>query len=472
MKMNKKILRSLLVVGTLAVLVGGATMAFFSDEEVSRGNTFTSGAIDLKVDSEAHYNGLVCKDGFWANECWKLEGTNFIVNGGFETPVVEHVAGWYIFGDIPGWIIEWESTATVYGGETRPTAALQEYHRGAASGWDPQEGNQYAELDTDWFGPDNSLNGEPALVRIYQEVATTPGVKYELDYYYSPRPGVSSANNELKVRVDGIEVATHARDGGSVTDWTLHDYEFIATGSSTKIEFAAGGDADSIGVFLDGIRLVEMECRSTFWELVGEPCGGTWAETDLGLEHKFFNYADVKPGDWGENTISLHVYDNDAYGCMYFDHLEDVELPLDQNGCTEPEEAAEGGDGCGPDGELAENIEVFMWEEMDGNNIWNLGEEQLMDDPESAMVALNGTVYPLANGEPIEACVTRYVGIYWCAGNINVNLDTNALTCDGAVMGNDAQTDQMTMDVRFYVEQARHNDGFTCDAHFANNADN
>ncbi len=39
----------------------------------------------------------------------------------------------------------------------------------------------------------------------------------------------------------------------------------------------------------------------------------TWTATDLGAEHKFFNFADVKPGDSGENTISLHVNDKDAW---------------------------------------------------------------------------------------------------------------------------------------------------------------
>src|SRR3990167_5464912 len=31
---------------------------------------------------------------------------------------------------------------------------------------------------------------------------------------------------------------------------------------------------------------------------------GTWTSTDL-TQEQFFHFLDVKPGDWGENTISL-----------------------------------------------------------------------------------------------------------------------------------------------------------------------
>ena len=45
------------------------------------------------------------------------------------------------------------------------------------------------------------------------------------------------------------------------------------------------------------------------------PCDGTWLPKNLGAE-KFFNFPDVKPGDQGEDTISLHVGTNDAYACV------------------------------------------------------------------------------------------------------------------------------------------------------------
>ena len=54
-----------------AAIVGG-TGAFFSDTETSTGNTFTAGAIDLTVDSQQHYNHMVCTPG-QAGSTWQPE---------------------------------------------------------------------------------------------------------------------------------------------------------------------------------------------------------------------------------------------------------------------------------------------------------------------------------------------------------------------------------------------------------------
>src|ERR1035437_3339451 len=70
----KKILLSVSMIAVAAVVVMGATGAFFSDTETSTGNTFTAGAIDLKVDSTQHYNGMICEpntgDGHAAGAYW------------------------------------------------------------------------------------------------------------------------------------------------------------------------------------------------------------------------------------------------------------------------------------------------------------------------------------------------------------------------------------------------------------------
>jgi predicted ribosomally synthesized peptide with SipW-like signal peptide len=49
-----------LIAGASAVILSGATGAFFSDTETSVGNTFAAGAIDLKIDNESYYNGNKC----------------------------------------------------------------------------------------------------------------------------------------------------------------------------------------------------------------------------------------------------------------------------------------------------------------------------------------------------------------------------------------------------------------------------
>ena len=47
--MNTKVLASLLVIGAIMAISGAGTWAYFSDEETSVGNTFTSGVIDIEL---------------------------------------------------------------------------------------------------------------------------------------------------------------------------------------------------------------------------------------------------------------------------------------------------------------------------------------------------------------------------------------------------------------------------------------
>lgn len=47
------------------VIASGATGSYFSDTETATGNTFTAGAIDLKVDNESYYNGAVSTSTSW-----------------------------------------------------------------------------------------------------------------------------------------------------------------------------------------------------------------------------------------------------------------------------------------------------------------------------------------------------------------------------------------------------------------------
>ncbi len=64
MKINmKKILISLSIIGIVAGVVVGGTIAFFNDTETSTGNVFTAGTIDLTIDSNgSSYNGQSLPD--------------------------------------------------------------------------------------------------------------------------------------------------------------------------------------------------------------------------------------------------------------------------------------------------------------------------------------------------------------------------------------------------------------------------
>lgn len=206
--------------------------------------------------------------------------------------------------------------------------------------------------------------------------------------------------------------------------------------------------------------------ESTRPDLIGDECDGTWAETDLGPTFQFFTLSDLKPGDEGENTLSLHVENNDAYMCAIIDNMSDDDL-----GLTEPEEEdGDLDDGVG-NGELANELRFFAWADNGtsegpvGNNVWDTGEPMLFSNEEGpASDVLDGVVYPMFTPETIALAgdTTTYVGLYWCYGDIEVDALTTTLTCDGEPVTNVSQTDQLTADISFYVEQARNNEGFEC----------
>jgi len=92
----------------------------------------------------------------------------------------------------------------------------------------------------------------------------------------------------------------------------------------------------------------------------GIPNAGHWDEKDLVAgTNKFFNFSDLKPGDFGEGTISLHVYDNDAWGKMLITNVVDT-----GNTCVDPETEVAADTDCynqsvgttEADGELRENL--------------------------------------------------------------------------------------------------------------------
>jgi len=262
---------------------------------------------------------------------------------------------------------------------------------------------------------------------------------------------------------------------------------FSDTETSTGNTFQAGG--------LD--LKVDSECHY-YQNGVNLGCGtgpgsGNWEESDLETGvHKFFNFSDIKPGDYGEDTVSLHVVGNDAWGRIIIDSIQDLE-----NDCLEPE--LPGDTSCttaNGDGELRENLKFFVWLDQgdtpgfngkeydghgdagEGDNVWNNNEPILI--PEISIDASGGTYniwevlrnyrqqidticiqYPendpdgdgktyngasgcqgLALDGRLVGSTTYYFGIGW--------------RLPGTV-GNEVQSDSLVADVTFEVEQHRNN---------------
>ena len=112
-------------------------------------------------------------------------------------------------------------------------------------------------------------------------------------------------------------------------------------------------------VFEAGALDLKIDYKSTYTRdrVVYE--GPHWEWKDLTTE-KFFELSDVKPGDKGEGTISLHVFDNNAWGCVNL-------LPTmnDDVSSTEPELKVdvENTDSIF-DGELAQNMQFRVWADI------------------------------------------------------------------------------------------------------------
>jgi len=450
---GKKILLSLMSVAAVSAVVFGVSRAFFSDTEKSTGNNFTAGAIDLKIDQTlASYNGKNCSE-----ECG-VTGPNILGNPSFEDNQVTDSSGWDVFNSgTPNldWKVEWApGQATSYGGQTRPETAKLEIQKDGSlpntgeipDSYKPAEGSQYAELDSDWNGHTGSLTGEPALVKIYQDIPTTSGKKYQLRFAHSPRPGTANGQNTMIVRWGGNVIATiPGGAGGAGTVWTTYTYQVQATSGTTRVEFEGGGLADSLGVFLDDTGLNEKTCSYTIEN--GE-CK-LWPLKDLDDTDFFWKFGDVKPGDYGRNVISYHVYDNDSWLCTSFTK-EDLE-----NTIIDPETKA--GDLTTPQGELSKYIEVFVWDD-DNDGVYEPGSESQI--VQGTLESLTG--FPLAEPPtPLVASNTKYIGIAWCFGDLTVD-GSGVFTCNGIGNQNDSQTDGLNETVSFYAEQARNNPNFKC----------
>jgi hypothetical protein len=153
---------------------------------------------------------------------------NLLTNGGFEHPRIPAGSS-RPFPSIPGWHL-------AFG----PDIELQNHVAG-----DPAAGSQFAELDSD------RSSG------IFQRVRTEPGRLYRLQLVASARPGTSAAENVLVVRWHRHVVARIVLDGRGLThtDWHAYAFKLRATGQRTRLELDDAGISDSVGTYVDAVKV-------------------------------------------------------------------------------------------------------------------------------------------------------------------------------------------------------------------------
>jgi len=235
-------------------------------------------------DGSVNQESEECDDGnqdntdYCTNDCVLnavcLPDVNMMVNGDFENPDVVNSKGWDIFNKFTanlGWSSDWYNVPPSWNDYDRPENSYIELHNGVNS-WIPKSGSQYAELDSDWFGPDADISGEPASTAIWQDLATIPGVEYEVIFSYSPRPGADATNNSMKFSWAGDDKESFSQAGSTNTSWTEKKYTLKAETNKTRIQFTDIGTPNSEGMFLDNIS---VKCLGP----VVVPCveGAAWA---------------------------------------------------------------------------------------------------------------------------------------------------------------------------------------------------
>lgn len=211
----------------------------------------------------------------------------------------------------------------------------------------------------------------------------------------------------------------------------------------------------------------------------------SWTFEDHTIK-KFFDFADLKPGDWGEDTISIHVNSNEAWACANITLTQSHE-----NGRNDAERDAGDNTGGPWGGELDDELSFAFWVD-DGDNVYEKDEGDLIlsgkasdlpqgDDNQGRTFTLADSqtnIFDPASGAGLDPDEDYYIGKYWCYGDMTPNaLDPNdsddwspiaaqdsGFDCSGQGVGNQSQSDRLRADISFYAEQKRHNSAFQCSA--------
>lgn len=194
----------------------------------------------------------------------------------------------------------------------------------------------------------------------------------------------------------------------------------------------------------------------------------------------FFKFPDIKPGDIGEDTISLHVSTKNVWACM---NVKITDTP--EGGQSEPEAIVDASSSASS-GELQYYINFVFWAD-DGDNVYEKGEKIFKKG--LAGDIFNGKNWVIADAytniwsgnknDPVPAGKVKYIGKAWCFGNLAelpVNQDSlgktgtngplvrgTGFSCQGENVGNALQTDGIKADVTFYVIQSKDNAKFLCE---------
>lgn len=491
---RREILAGLGTVGAGAVLGGRGTAAFFSDAETFEDNRIVAGSTDLVIDwqqtvsrsDRVDVNAYPDPNG---DGVQSLGGVDFSGAGGsvarsHDIPdVCGHCADSQLAlrqgdrdvcidvvrGDVP--VEEFYDYRGPSGsGDYRYSSGNTAFQDGDASRifvYEDPDGDRYlvvvhGELHDGnggnatfvFDGLDAAAGGHPWVVQ------DDDGETYSPDEYSTTAATWGWAAGKTDGGVAGPLDPAEGHDGFCLTiDPTIEGVSNLQV---------LDGDVDSV-VDLDPATPLTI-CSRTGLESGSElSVPAVFQSEAVPDQESLVELTDVKPGDEGGVTFSLHTCDMDSYVWLFAENVAEAE-----NGVTEPEAADPQEDGTqanpGSNPELGGLLQARVWYDEDCNETVDGSETTILEGSLREVLGVLSQVDGVP-GVPLDGDrSTPYDEVV--DGTVDDGVDSNrecfpagATACVGlewwfpADHANEAQTDSIGFDLGFYCEQCSANDG-------------
>ncbi len=217
-------------------------------------------------------------------ETGRIDCTNLIQNGGFETYALPESEWDHFFGldfdivpagstDLTSWSVFGETIDYI------------------ATYWPAGEGVR--SLD---------LTGTPGDGGIRQAFVTVPGRTYQVSFLMSGNPVGGVMTQSMRVRVANVErhfIYDHTVNQNSLSDmqWVPRQFSFVATADLTELEFFSTPESGYVGPTLDGVRVMELGCAAAEQPnpIVAVQVNGRFVDR-LDAAGNFFSPVEVRSG--------------------------------------------------------------------------------------------------------------------------------------------------------------------------------